>query len=457
MKLRPKLALTLAAIVVPVMVLFTVFRVYGERRAFQERVASRISARMEARGGGRCLERPEKFHLRVRHGFMIFGYGADFRSANRHAPPLPSDVIGALRSGDDTASEDFWRNPRFGGVTAIRTPWPNTPCSVVAVYWPKRPGRGPRHFMADVALQAVVAFIVLVLTALVAAGPMVRRIRRLTQAIEEAGGPDYQVDAETDANDEIGELARAFNAAGDRVRETVDELEARDRALTEYIANTTHDLAIPLTVVQHRIRKLQRQLEDDEDAAALAASAMEEAHYIAALISNMGAAARLDRRGEELTIHRCNMGEIVERVAARHQPLAEQKGVELNWAVPPEAIEFDCDSTLVEQALSNLVQNAIQYNSAGGHVSVVLEPVDGAFDLRVIDDGPGVPAEMVEHLTDRDFRVDEARTRRPGGQGFGLSIARRVCELHGWTLTLQNREEGGMEASIRGLTTTKAA
>jgi signal transduction histidine kinase len=321
-------------------------------------------------------------------------------------------------------------------------------------------GRGFGRFAKDIALQTVVAFIILLLTALLAAGPIVRRIRRLTEAIEEAGGPDYQVDQETDSADEIGELARAFNTAGARVSETVSQLEARDRALTEYIANTTHDLAIPLTVLQHRLSKLQKQLEGDDRLHDMADSAMEEAHYIASLITNMGAAARLDRTGDELTVHACDLADLVERVVSRLEPLAEQKEIDLNWAAPPDGLDAQCDSTLVEQALSNFVQNALQYNAPGGHVSVILEravskTAGTGFELRVIDDGPGVPEDTLGQLTERSFRADEARTRQPGGQGFGLSIARRVCELHGWELALGNRVEGGLEVNVKGQFTTE--
>ncbi|AWV91020.1 HAMP domain-containing sensor histidine kinase [Bradymonas sediminis] len=451
MKLRPKLAVTLVAIVIPVLVVFTLFRISAERRAFRERTAERVAARLEARAPGRCLRDPESFHLN-RRGFQIYGYGPDYRSANPQAPPLPGDVVEALRAGEETASASFWRRSPYAGVSAVGTQWEDSPCSALAVFWPHHVGRGPGRFARDIALQTFVAFMVLLLTALIAAGPIVRRIRRLTEAIEEAGGPDYQVKEETDADDEIGELARAFNTAGERVSETVSQLEARDRALTEYIANTTHDLAIPLTVLQHRLSKLQKQLEASDDRA-LADAAMEEAHYIAALITNMGAAARLDRTGEELTVHPCDLCELVERVVSRFEPLAEQKEIELNWAVPPERLESRCDSTLVEQALSNFVQNAIQYNSAGGHISVLLEdarPSDGrgGFELRVLDDGPGVPEELLARLTERSFRMDESRTRQPGGQGFGLSIAQRVVELHGWSLKLQNGAEGGLEVVV---------
>ncbi len=455
MKLRPKLALTLAAVVIPVMVVFTVFRLYAEQRAVQERMANRVAARVEARAGSRCVRAPERFHFRVRRGFEVYAYDSEFQPTNPRAPALRRAVVAALEDGQEIASARLWRHENYGGVTATRTDWSSDKCAVLAVYWPDRVMSRPGRVARTVVTEALVASVVLLITALVVAGPLVGRIRRLTAEIEDTDSSDYQLEAESGATDELGELARAFNRAGSRVRSTVEELEARDEALTEYIANTTHDLAIPLTVLQHRIRRLQRQLADDPDSRELVDAAMQEAHYIAALIANMAAAARLEGRGEKLTLHTCSLGEIVERVISRHRPIAEQADIELNWATPADETPVECDSTLVEQALSNFVQNAIQYNSpgdetGGGHVSVVLDQDDAGFELRVIDDGPGVPEDILEEVTQRDFRVEEARTRRPEGQGFGLSIARRICELHGWELRLDNRPEGGLEVVVCG-------
>lgn len=446
MKLRPKLVLTLAAVVIPTMLLFSVFRIYAEQRAIQERFANRIISRVEARAGRRCERDPAAFEIR-RRGFQVYAYDERFRAANPQAPAFDADLRQALAGDEEAASRRLWRHEGHSGVTAMRTEWASQQCAVLAVYWPDRIMRRRGPMVARVATEVGVLALVLLVTGVIVGGPLVGRIRRLTAAIEEADTSDYRVEAEADAGDEIGELARAFNRAGERVEASVAELEARDRTLTEYIANTTHDLAIPLTVLQHRLRRLQKQLGDDSTGE-LADAAMQEAHYIASLIANMGAAARLEGRGQKLTLHECSLGEIVERVVSRHRPLAEQDGVELNWATPPDARPVDCDSTLVEQALSNLVQNAIQYNAVGGHVSVIFEQADRGFELRVVDDGPGLADELLEEVTDRSFRGGDARTRRPDGQGFGLSIAHKICALHGWQLELQNRDEGGLEATV---------
>lgn len=123
--------------------------------------------------------------------------------------------------------------------------------------------------------------------------------------------------------------------------------------------------------------------------------------------------------------------------------------VDLNAAVPDDHLTLDTDHTLLEQALNNLVDNAIRYNQAGGHVAVVLDESDDGFVLSVADDGPGVAEEELAHLTDRWFRGSEARARRPDGKGLGLAIARESCARLGLSLTFVRPAEGGLRAEIR--------
>jgi len=109
------------------------------------------------------------------------------------------------------------------------------------------------------------------------------------------------------------------------------------------------------------------------------------------------------------------------------------------------------DVTLIEQAVSNVVHNAVRYNLRGGHVAVLLEeaPPDG-FRLRVVDDGPGVPAGELEGMVERRRRGDAARQREPGGLGLGLHITHGVAERHGFTLSFEPSEHGGLAVELRG-------
>jgi signal transduction histidine kinase len=210
---------------------------------------------------------------------------------------------------------------------------------------------------------------------------------------------------------------------------------------------------IPLTVLQGHLAELgERAARGELATVAEVASAMNEAHYMASLMHNLAAAAKLE--GGEPEVHRepVDLGGIVERAVARHRPIARQREVTLDAAVPEQPLRAAGDLTLLEQAISNVVYNAIRYNRPGGHVAVVLEALpEGRFRLGVIDDGPGIPADELSRLVERGYRGQASRTREPAGQGIGLHIAHRVAALHDLELALGPSPYGGLQVDFTGL------
>lgn len=454
MGLRAKVVLMLLAMVLPMVSGFTAYRYVAEGQNMQQNRAERALERMSDRADGVCRgRRPPKRRGRPKTSFAVydemFGVVADPGGVG-----IPAGARAALEAAEDglIVHERIMFDGRALGWSGARLVGERRSCYVVVEWTKSRTANA--GLVGRVATQAVVLLLALLLTGLLISVPIVWRVRRLTTAVEKAPGSDWVIHDERllGSKDELGELARAFDATGRRVATTIDELEQRDKALKEYISNTTHDLAIPLTVLQHRLKKIQELSGRGEVISAeLVDVALEESHYIASLISNMSAAAKLDAGRTHQLEHGVELGALIERVIARHEPIARPKGVELGWSAPEE-FEVRGDSVLLEQAVSNLVQNAIQYNSKGGHVAVLLEPAgDGEFELRVMDDGPGVPEHMLGGLAEREVRADQARNRNPGGQGFGLSITTRVCTLHGFDLILTNGEGGGFVATIRGV------
>lgn len=382
----------------------------------------------------------------------MYAYDASFRPADPEAPAFPPSLRSRLGAGVESASAVERQAGERYNLIALRTRWAEGACAFVLARW-ATPSRMPREtgFIAS----AVALCGALVAAVWIAAGPVIRRIRSLEREVRRAAGSHYAEPVAVEGGDEVAELARAFNAAGAEVRAHVTQVERREEALRSFLANTTHDVMIPLTVLQGHLSSMRRRLEEGGPiAAADVAAASEEASYLGSLVHNLGAAAKLDAGEGIVRRDPVDLGALVERVVERHRPLAIPREVEIAFAVPPDAAVLVLgDITLLEQALGNIVANAVRYNNSGGHVAVSLESPrssPGRFQLRVVDDGPGVSAEELPRLGERQFRGAAARAARQDGLGLGLHIARMVAERHGFALAFSGPDSGGLEVRLEG-------
>ena len=475
MSLRRRLVLTIVATAVPLVALGVWLRIEGSRRAWQQAYREFAAARVEQWGREACeadpADPPERGFRRrprpdgpppeeamrwaerrrraglPRTGLRIWAYDDAYRPADPDAPAFPQALKDALGRGEDAALADATgESGRPLVAIGLRTGWEGSPCAVVLAMGAHPPDPPVGGLLTTAALLAT-AFLI---AAWVTTGSAVRRIRALTQAVRRSSAAHYETPVGPQGSDEIGELAAAFDEATGQVRAHVGRVESREATLRSFVANTTHDVMLPLTVLQGHLAALQKAAAEGRCDPQLVQDASEEAHYMASLVHNLGAAAKLEAGEPHVERHPVNLNEVVERAVSRHRPIAGPRRVEIGSAVPEPALWTLGDVTLIEQAVSNLIHNAVRYNNPGGHVAVVLEPGDGRFLLRVFDDGPGVPDDALARLTERRYRADDARTRSPGGQGLGLSIAREVAERHGFEMTLRRSDAGGLEVELQG-------
>jgi len=466
LSLRFRLALTMVLAAVPLLGALVWLQEELTRRDAEEGVRAFTLARLEGAGRERCESDPAHFgapsrrwppqggrgggpgerHRWRRPGRPLFlhAYDAQFRAAEPGAPPLAGSIRRALEAGAEVASA-----PVPGGLlVAVRMPWDEGPCAIVA-------SLRSRPFRAEVLPGLLASALVLCAGFLAAvwlsAGPVVRRIRALTADVRRSLAARYSHPVRVSGSDEVAELALAFNEAAREVRAQLLAAQEREEALRSFLANTTHDLMLPLTVLQGHLSRLKRQAGAGAPEPGAIAAAAEEAEYVASLVHNLSAAAKLEAGEPMVQRHPFDLSALVERIVERHRPVAAARDIAIEHAVPEAPLWAEGDVTLVEQAVSNLVHNAVRHNRDGGHVAVVLDEAGGdAFLLRVSDDGPGVPPDQVTRLGERRFRTDEARGRHPEGLGLGLSIARSVAERHGFALGFAANEPSGLVAEMRG-------
>jgi signal transduction histidine kinase len=291
--------------------------------------------------------------------------------------------------------------------------------------------------------------VVALLAVLIGLGPLVRRARSLSLAVrrwqqQPEGAPLPEPDQ---GRDELGELSRAYHAAAQTVRDQHDELRVREQALREFVENVSHDLATPLTVLRGHLALAA--LGGGEQAEALRL-AMVEAHHVGDLLGSLALSAKLE--GGTPSDARFDLSAALRRVCERHHVIARELGLSLEHFEGDDPLVVRGDVTFAEQALDNLVGNALRHHDRrAGHVAVLLEREPAHFVVSIIDDGPGLDDEELVRVRRRGERGDRARGRSRGGMGLGLSIVERVAALHGWTFTLQRGERGvGLVARLRG-------
>jgi signal transduction histidine kinase len=367
--------------------------------------------------------------------YELASYSSDFSPARVSLPPI-SDALRAALAGSDAATVAYKDSTGRGIERGVWLDRNASSCAILVVRMRERPGarRDQLAALALITLSSIVA-------AWIAAGPVISRLRKLAAAVHVSADSRYETPVPSGGGDEVAALAEAFNDAGARVRKHLMELQAREETLRKFVANTAHDIGVPLTVIQGHLASLE-----PNDAVR---AAINEVHYLGSLIRNLNAATRLDAADIPIERHPVDLNALVERVVARHRMIAAASQIELNFAVPEKPIVVSADVTLLEQALSNLVDNAIRYGHAGGHAAIVLDATGQGFTLAVVDDGPGVSDAEIARMMEPRFRSAEARTRRPDGQGLGLAIAAEAIERLDLTLTLTRNAPAGLRAEIR--------
>lgn len=263
----------------------------------------------------------------------------------------------------------------------------------------------------------------------------VRPIIELTHAARDLQAGDRSRRAEVAGDDEISQLARAFN-------DLVDSVAREDAVRRAFAADVAHELRTPLAVLRSQVEAIQDGVV--EPSPAVFTSLHEETLRLGRLTADLETMTSAD--SVEFDLHRetVDLADIVERAASglghRYQ---EQQ---LNLALRTEAAAVSGDKVRLQQVVTNLLTNAVKFVPAGGSVTVSTRHADGWVELCVDDDGPGIAAADLPHVFERFYRGNEVRT---GGSGIGLAVVAALVHAHGGNASAHNRSEGGAAFLVR--------
>jgi signal transduction histidine kinase len=256
----------------------------------------------------------------------------------------------------------------------------------------------------------------------------VERMRRHAADVTAAGTSERLPVPHT--NDEIGRLGTTLN-------EMLARLEVAFKRERAFVSDASHELRTPLAILRTELELALRGEHTREELEAALQSAAEEAERLSNLAEDLLVIARSDQGRLPVRTERLEAGPVLERVAGRFRTRAKAEGRPLA-PDPSPGVELNADPARIEQALANLVDNALRYGE--GTVALRAEAVNGHVELHVSDEGPGFPPEFLPRAFERFTRADEARSR--GGTGLGLAIAAAIAGAHGGTAHAANGETG---------------
>ena len=253
------------------------------------------------------------------------------------------------------------------------------------------------------------------------------------------------------------ETGTAFSMKGysetDRIASMLNEIDRNARTeeddRRQFVSNVSHELKTPIAA----IRVLTDSLLEQEDVPNevyrdFIQDISYEVERESAIIEDLLSMVRLENSSSMLNAERTDMNEFLETLLKRLNPLAVKAGVELIFESFRQ-VSAEVDQVKLSQALSNIIENGIKYNSPGGFVRVTLNADHRFAYITIADNGIGIPEEAQKHIFERFFRAEQSRSREFGGTGLGLSISQGIVFLHNGDIKFESEEGEGTTFTIR--------
>lgn len=279
---------------------------------------------------------------------------------------------------------------------------------------------------------------------------MRRPLEDLVDASGRLAGGDLDARVTVGGLSETATLGSAFNEMAEELQRRAGERDQLDRMKDEFVLTASHELRSPLTSVQGfaELLLLERERLSPKQAETVEVI-LDNTRHLVRLLNDLLDLARSDAGRLTIRPEPAEAASLIEDAVrtmraqfdARDQRLAVELETDLPWV--------DADRDRIRQVLVNLLTNANEYCPEGASIGVKARRAGAEVEIDVIDDGPGIPEQQLEHIFERFTRGDAGETQRVGGTGLGLAISKSLIELHGGSIAAESAPGGGSTFRVR--------
>jgi PAS domain S-box-containing protein len=239
-------------------------------------------------------------------------------------------------------------------------------------------------------------------------------------------------------------------AAEEEQRRLLAALSEADRRKDEFLAMLAHELRNPLAPIRNALHVMKQAGADGAVLERVREMMERQVQHMTRMVDDLLDVSRITRGKIELRKEAVDLASVVERTVEAIRPLIEDRRQELTVDLPPEPVRLEADPTRLEQVLANLLNNAAKYTDHGGHVWLTARQEGGELVLRVKDTGVGMAPAMLPRIFEPFVQADRVLHQSQGGLGIGLTLVRRLVEMHGGNVSAYSEGPGkGSEFVVR--------
>jgi two-component system sensor histidine kinase BaeS len=260
--------------------------------------------------------------------------------------------------------------------------------------------------------------------------------RTVSDGIDEMARGNLSVSIPERGTQEISRIAKAAN-------ELAAKLTREEQIRSQWAADVSHDLKTPVAALRSQLEGMSDGVL--EVTAERIRRNLNELSRIEALVNDLGELTRLESPRMTIQKKKIDAGAFMDGLKERFSPLMKKKGITAEWI--QETNDFFGDEDLFTRALSNILSNAVRHTPPNGRITVALSTAQNGYELSVHNTGTAIPPEEIEKVFDRLYRGEYARNTP--GSGLGLTIAKKIAQLHGGDISISSEEQKGTTVRMR--------
>lgn len=296
------------------------------------------------------------------------------------------------------------------------------------------------EYIQKFAVNWIIAAILFVVLAMVLTtkwlNKLIRPLHDMEAAAHQVSKGDYSIKVPVNSNDEVGQLAKAFN-------EMAESIYLEEERKREFLENVSHELKTPLSYVKGYTQAiLDGVISTKEEEVKYLQLISRETLRMQHLVADLMELTKIERNQMQLQTSPIAFAQFIEDFVMKYEQVLSEKNLKLQLQLDPDPIIL-ADERRMEQILQNIMDNAIKYTDSNGSISIILKQKNDSCELSVTDTGCGIPEQDLPFITNRFYRVNKARSRSNGGSGLGLSIVKKLIELQNGQITIESKEDMG--------------